>query len=512
MAEVEIDDSTGTALVPGAHRVVRVLDATEGPFAGTLVTSGTAVAVRVDAKLLGGWAGWRFAGTEHIAAPIDVVRRRGGQDVLLPWCTDQVLGYLVRRSATGAALTSGECCTLAVSLLRGLGEIGDDTEIGKETAGSHQGRWWLTDQGRPVFAFGAGLDAREGAREILQRLTAHCADKVLRRPLGVIEQALAKVAAQPRVSRKLLDDWEQDLLLVAAPQPLDLVSHAPQRARELAQGGVVHDLVPVRDDQRLRGDLRLRATGAEVSRPSGRRGGRGVTDGNVVRAAVEAIAVRVSGLRQAGAARSTRKAHGKGSADTRYRKRRSLIFAGAVAAVVFGVGLLWPSGGQPGEAAAERRSVPVTALSDASEPGKRSAAEGESSSAIADVSATAVARPEQPEGDALERQEDSVVAASALLVEISGCRAQADASCSSAVAAGSDGVISDLDVVDQGTPTIELIDEYGDVAVLRLRVDAPEGHTQETGTDALAQRVVVLIRVREKWLVRDVYDVADQPG
>lgn len=56
------------------------------------------------------------------------------------------------------------------------------------------------------------------------------------------------------------------------------------------------------------------------------------------------------------------------------------------------------------------------------------------------------------------------------------------------------------------------MDEYGDVAVVRLRtsgVDDGEGDAEGQGSD---QTIVVLIRTEEKWLVRDVYDVADQPG
>ncbi len=47
--------------------------------------------------------------------------------------------------------------------------------------------------------------------------------------------------------------------------------------------------------------------------------------------------------------------------------------------------------------------------------------------------------------------------------------------------------------------TVSLLDEYGGVAVLRVE-----------SADARAQ-IAVLVSVDEKWLVRDVYDVADQP-
>ena len=47
---------------------------------------------------------------------------------------------------------------------------------------------------------------------------------------------------------------------------------------------------------------------------------------------------------------------------------------------------------------------------------------------------------------------------------------------------------------------VELIDDYGGVAAVRVSAE-----------DA-GDQVVVLVRADEKWLVRDVYDVADQPG
>ncbi|MDF2508997.1 MAG: hypothetical protein K0Q52_2856, partial [Microbacterium sp.] len=215
MTDIDAHDVRATTLVPGAHRVVRTLDPDEGPFEGALVTSVDGVAVRVAVSTLGGWIGWRYSGAEHVAGPIDVIRRRGGHDVLLPWCTDQVLGFLIRRSATGAALTPGECSTLVISLLRGLDEIGEAAE------GMGSGAWWVTDGGRPVFVFGPGPDARDGAEEVVRRLGDDSTDKVLKRALSAVEKGLEKASAQPRIPRRLLDVWEQELLTVAAPQPLD---------------------------------------------------------------------------------------------------------------------------------------------------------------------------------------------------------------------------------------------------------------------------------------------------
>ena len=56
----------------------------------------------------------------HVLAPLDILRRQDGHDVLLPVCTERLEDFLLRR-AGGAELAVGEAVTLAVSLLRGIG-------------------------------------------------------------------------------------------------------------------------------------------------------------------------------------------------------------------------------------------------------------------------------------------------------------------------------------------------------------------------------------------------------
>lgn len=129
-------------LVAGAHRVIRMLDAHEGPYGGALVTWGEGVAVRTDARTLSGWEGWRHAGSEHVAGPVDLIRRADGHDVLLPWCRERVVTFLSRRRAGGPELAVGEANTLVMSLLRGVGELSTFGGIACE------GTWWLTEEGR----------------------------------------------------------------------------------------------------------------------------------------------------------------------------------------------------------------------------------------------------------------------------------------------------------------------------------------------------------------------------
>jgi len=54
-------------------------------------------------------------------------------------------------------------------------------------------------------------------------------------------------------------------------------------------------------------------------------------------------------------------------------------------------------------------------------------------------------------------------------------------------------------VAEPRARTVTLLDEYGGVAVFRVEAD-----------DRPAQ-ILVLVSDDGKWLVRDVYDVADQP-
>jgi hypothetical protein len=53
------------------------------------------------------------------------------------------------------------------------------------------------------------------------------------------------------------------------------------------------------------------------------------------------------------------------------------------------------------------------------------------------------------------------------------------------------------------------VDVYGDVAVIRMRSASADGDGEGR---AQHERMIVLVRIAEKWLVRDAYDVADQPG
>lgn len=465
----------GTALVPGTHRAIRVLGADEGPFRGTLVTTGDAVAVMADADGLGGWAGWAYSGREHVAGPLDLVRRSDGHDVLLPWCTETVDAFLGRRAAMGTPLTAGEASTLVVSLLRGVGEVTDAAD---------RGRWWLTDGGRPVFAIGEGEDVREAAAALVDRVQREGSDRALGRLLAAVHDGLTEGRDRPRMSTGQLERWEAELFQIAAPRVLDTALHAPER---------------------VRGIELLRETPGRP--PASRRAARtaalgslgGAAIGAKVRTAVADAGERARALGAALTARVGGRARDRvrdGAPDpSSARPRRKIIIAGAAAAAVVVGGVLWP-GGATGEAGSSPRPATSSRSTQVPEPGTSAAPRQEKPAEEAQSPVTPGA------------SEDPGAAAGDLLEEITDCLSRDDAECPDAVAEGSVGAVDALaDVLAGGSaPTVSLVDSYGDVAVIRVSPGGAGDGAQS------ADLMLVLVRVNEKWLVRDVYGVADQPG
>lgn len=501
MADVE-NEGRGAALLPEAHRVVRLLDPSEGPFAGALVTCGDGVAVRVDSVSIAGWAAWSFAGAEHVAGPIDVMRRADGHDALLPWCTDRVLGFLVRRSALDSALSSGECSTLVVSLLRGLDELG-------VAGGAQTGVWWLTDRGRPIFVIGDGDDARAAAAQVLERLAEGCRDKALLRLLAAVQQGLAKAMTQPRVPRPLLEGWERELLAIAAPRPLITESQAPAAARDLARAAASADLrvTPARAVRRAdRRSVALRESPFRRDRRAPRRPGRRdlrTRARESIRAVSGALLSRVRSARansDAARVRShARRPEGGGRAS---RRRPAFIVAGVAASVVLAGGLLWPGGGTAGSADAVRDPSRAESVDPDGGAEPREEDSGGERAAVEEDPA--------PEPSPSTSDDRPVAAAAVLLLSVAECVEADDLVCAGAVAPGSEAVIEVLAIYSErgDEPQLELVDEYGDVAVIRV---GAAGGTREAKAAAEPMRVLVLVRHDEKWLVRDVYDVADQP-
>ncbi|KAA0960892.1 hypothetical protein FQ142_08410 [Microbacterium sp. ANT_H45B] len=499
-------------LVPGVHRVIRRLDAGEGPFAGPLVVRGGSAAVLVDVGELGGWAGWAHVGDEHVAAPIDLARRFDGHDALLPWCTERVGALLARRVLAEAPLAAGEVTTMVASLLRGVGELvhSDDDVC--------TGEWWLTDDGRPLFVIGGGADACAATALLVEQLHKDCSDRALSRLLGQIVEGMRAVGGTAQMSTRRLERWETDLLDAAAPRPLQRSVQEPVRVRDLDTG--------------------RRVVAGPVTRREGRvvEAGRSLLPsavrGTLVACASGAAGAASRGLRALGSRRGVTGAGGRSATPDaaktprrpdrpRARHLRAVAMAGVAASVVLAAGLLWPVGatqGQDdpaaspsageaawaGEHGGERSSRPATPVApddDADPAEPRASAEPEGTA--------------EPDVDPAT-SDDPVVAAPAVLAVFRGCLAASDAVCADAVAAGSAAAVSTFGkelggtaIGDDDRLTFAPVDQYGDIAV--VRVSSPAGTTQKAAT-GVREWMLVLVRVDEKWLVRDAYDVADQPG
>ncbi|MFF7292634.1 hypothetical protein ACFY9N_08885 [Microbacterium sp. NPDC008134] len=492
------DDALGTStppLVPEAHRVVRALDAVETPFGGLLVTRGEGVAVQVDAETLTGWAGWGFAGAEHIAAPLDVVRRRDGHDVLLPWCTERVTSLLVRRQVVDEHLSLGESSTLVASVLRGIDELG-------EPGARESGTWWVTGEGRPVFVVGEGEPACAGAARVVELVAEGCRDRGMGRVLAQVQMGLHLGEAQPRVPQRQIEEWEGALLQIAAPRPLRCDIVTPEGVQDVARAANARPrerpALGRRDSGGIASGMTRRARRAGRSRlPGGTLGAFHQGAAGLMRRFAGALPSlsdrRLSSPARAWAAGSRSRTDHDAAPRSR---RRSLLIAGAAAAAVLAGGLLWP-GGDSGEAAEGQSEESSGVRQEA--PASPGTTIGDGSPETTGVSASPMPSATSHPGAGVPAvDEAAIVAATALLDAAAGCDDAAQSSCPEVIAEGSTADVADLAGIATAEPTISPVDEYGDVAV--IRAESPD-----------AAHILVLVRVNEKWLVRDVYDVADQP-
>lgn len=479
-------------LVPGAHRVIRLLGADEGPYKGVLVTDRDSVAVMTDADALSGWAGWGHAGDEHVAGPVDLVRRADGHDVLLPWCTERITVFLGRREAAAETLSAGEVSTLVGSLLRGLGELGHSS------AAVEGGEWWLTDDGRPLFVIGAGEDARLGAATLIDLVHRATVDRTSARVLAAIRDGLRRGSDRPGAPHRQLQLWETELFSIAAPRPLRRDAHAPERVRDIEMARSLR-AAPIES----RRDARATARGVARRDRESAHGGIVAVTAPLRRALLQIVArwmklagPRTRAHRASASVRGLANAEREDAVGAPSRSGRRYLVAGAAAALILTGGLLWP-----GEAPAMDREVADTSADAAA--GAAEAGSGATASP-AEIPPDAVS-----EGTALD---DPVLAAPRLLAAIRQCADAGDDACGEAVAPGSTAVndvgSAQSDGVGEAQEEFALVDEYGDVAVVRITTTAG-GVADSPST---TERMLVLVNLEDEWLVRDAYDVADQPG
>lgn len=465
-------------LVPAAHRALRRVDAQDSAVPGKLVTDGDRVRVRVDAEAVPDVL-WAFAEAEHIAGVRDVLRRADGQDALLPWCTDRVEAFLGRRVAAELALAPGETVTLVGSLLRGLGEIGDATI---------HGSWWLTDDMRPLFVPGEGTACTVASTAIVERLREACTDRAM-------ERLLAEVAQMPDDARMLLrnlERWERELTELAAPRPLRSAELAPARVDAIpAHRALLPEVVRQVTSQR---QGRRRADAERARAATVKRTWRRLESADVL--SVIAAGVRSTGarLREKVPVLPSRTVTGSPQNRTARRGRMLFVGAGAAAIVLIG-GLLWPSDEHDVSSAVEKPVPASAAPTDAADGPTPLQSDQETEEATGSADHPAGGRPE-------ERAQASVVdAAAELLSEIGECAHRQEGVCAEAIVEGAGETVMTRLGDDVRGRAPALVDDYGDVAVVRLS----EGRTH-------GEQMLVLVVQNDGWLVRDVYDVAGQPS
>ncbi len=317
--------------------------------------------------------------------------------------------------------------------------------------GGDEGQWWVDAGGRPVLALGVGGAWRDAAAQLLTAWAE--------RTGGALGRALAAVAegvvSDSRVRRDA-DAWEDALFSAAEAAPLG----APSWESAGADGAPG---APVRAAA-LRRDTASTAADTWISR---------LLDADVARRtadALESVRATAATLRS----RLTRRRPASTADALTPRRRRGPVFlAVGVAGALAMAGILWPNG-TPSEAAPSPRNTVS-----AQQP---------------DVAPTpSVGAPSEPAASPLERsaREALGVLARCLTGEGGACAASRE----DPSMPPPDGLVASGEPIT----AVHVLDEYGGVAV--VRVDGA----------GFASQAVVLVQAEEGWLVRDVYDLADQP-
>ena len=169
--------------------------------------------------------------------------------------------------------------------------------------------------------------------------------------------------------------------------------------------------------------------------------------------------------------------------DGERSRKRPLVVAGLAAGIVVAAGMMWPAGGV------------ATAQPDQRSPSAPRQAEPTTAPPVEPESTTNEGPgPDSVSLEGLEEVLDGVLTARSACGGAEGCLAEVVEDPSIALRAGP------LDLAT-GQRRIALVDDFGGAAVLRVTSLDDEGVAQ----------LVVIVREGEKWLIRDVHDVADQP-
>ncbi|KAA9149005.1 hypothetical protein F6B41_26930, partial [Microbacterium lushaniae] len=301
--------------------VMRAVGPPDAPFEGVLARGpGGGMAYLVDRERLEDWPAWRLPPHAHVLAPLDIIRRGDGHDILLPALADRLDRLLHRRGGSSVPLSDGEALTVAVSVLRGL-QIAHGEQVDGETAS-----WWVTAEGMPVLVYGPGDgSAVRASADILSTLADGASDEGF---AEVLAQSAAAVV-EPRTLVRDIERWEDALFAAVQPEPLatDIVGPTGRRARAHAA-----DPLPVDRDAHRRPWWSALAFATDA-----------------------VLGDAASDLVHRTKAQLARRSGGR---------VRPVLLAAGLAAVVLVVGLSWPDGGEPDQASGVEVDEPTPVLSE----------------------------------------------------------------------------------------------------------------------------------------------------
>ncbi|QEW00096.1 hypothetical protein F6J84_08285 [Microbacterium caowuchunii] len=435
--------STAPLLALLDEPVLRVLPADRGPYEGEVIAVADGPAVRLrqgDAMTAHLWD----AAGEHVAELCDVHLCPEGVAAVVPLCTVGLVELAAQRYAADDPLRAGEVVTLAVSVLRG-----GVSEFQEHAGRTCRGEWWLADDGMPLFVHGpSGSDPFTAGIEALEACgNGHPGDGPL---AGALSHAAAALGDPERLAHAVASAEERLFALGPAEPVLAL-----PRARRAGRAGM--SVLQTMPEERQRSWLRW----ADAA------------DAGIAEMISGALTAAWASIRRARAVRPTG------------RRRGAVLVAGAAAALVLALGMLWPTGEPDGEPASAERTAPLPEVP--ADPEDAAAPSGEDAAG--------------PAGGTAVPEEDVVVATTALLEGFRACGA--DAACRVALQ-DHDAVISvdGAAFAPPDTRALTLMDDVGGLALLRA---------DDTGGGRVPQ-IVTVLRVEEKWVLRDIHDVAQHPG
>lgn len=379
--------------------------------------------------------------------------------------------YLRRRSLSAVAFTPGEAVTVAIALLRGC----------RRATGRFTGAvWWVRADGCPVAVEDdESPDAIAATADTLEQIATITEEDATRE---MLTRARESVLTRPPREWEAL---ERRLFHHADPLPLVLgpltpVTGAPSDPGvDAPSGGAAAWDVPAAS--------RSPAASRDVVGPGAPSRVLALVDADLADAVQEVL-------------REFR---------TRWRTSRVVRLGamGAAAALVAVIGLLvWTSPVTPEATAVDPSPTPSDGIPRSTQAPTELPAELVTSSdspsppsapvspdRAADTTGSTAAPP--PQGGAM-LSDDPVTAARAVFTEVDRCAD--DTAC---VAAYEGDSTSSREPLPPGAASgdIQLIDDFGGVAVVRLAVDA-------------ITQYVTLVRQEDRWLVRAVRTVADQPS